>query len=56
MRIAHYLYNAFLVEDGDAKVALDPDQNAWTMGVYDALRAVERIDPEFKRESRTCGH
>ncbi|MDJ0759062.1 MAG: MBL fold metallo-hydrolase [Woeseiaceae bacterium] len=26
MRITHYLYNAFLVEDGDIRVAIDPGQ------------------------------
>ena len=26
MKITHYLYNAFLVEEGDAKVAIDPGQ------------------------------
>ena len=29
MRITHYLYNAFLVEEGDARVAIDPGQNLW---------------------------
>ena len=29
MRITHYLYNAFLVEDGDARVVIDPGQNLW---------------------------
>ncbi len=29
MQITHYLYNAFLVEGGDAKVAIDPGQNLW---------------------------
>ena len=24
MKIKHYLYNAFLVEDGDKKIAIDP--------------------------------
>jgi glyoxylase-like metal-dependent hydrolase (beta-lactamase superfamily II) len=27
VRITHYLYNAFLVEVGNAKVAIDPGQN-----------------------------
>ena len=29
MKIKHYLYNAFLIEDGDTKVAIDPGQNLW---------------------------
>ena len=29
VKITHYLYNAFLVEDGNARVAIDPGQNLW---------------------------
>lgn len=29
MRITHYLYNAFLIDEGDARVARDPGQNLW---------------------------
>ena len=29
MKITHYLYNAFLIEAGGAKVAIDPGQNLW---------------------------
>lgn len=29
MKITHYLYNAFLIEDNDVKVAIDPGQNLW---------------------------
>jgi len=29
VRITHYLYNAFLVEEGDTKVAIDPGQHFW---------------------------
>lgn len=29
MKITHYLYNAFLVEEGDARVVIDPGQNLW---------------------------
>ncbi len=29
MRITHYLYNAFLVEEGSARVAIDPGQYLW---------------------------
>ena len=33
VRITHYLYNAFLVEDGNAKVAIDPGQNLWVLAL-----------------------
>ncbi len=29
MKITHYLYNAFVVEDGDARIAIDPGQYLW---------------------------
>lgn len=29
MKITHYLYNTFLVEAGQAKIAIDPGQNLW---------------------------
>lgn len=29
MKITHYLYNAFLIEDSGVKVAIDPGQNLW---------------------------
>lgn len=29
MRITHYLYNAFLVEEGNTRIAIDPGQNLW---------------------------
>ena len=29
MQITHYRYNAFLVEEGDVKIAIDPGQNLW---------------------------
>jgi L-ascorbate metabolism protein UlaG (beta-lactamase superfamily) len=29
MKITHYLYNAFLIEEGDTRVAVDPGQNLW---------------------------
>ena len=29
MKITHYLYNAFLVEEGDTRIAIDPGQNLW---------------------------
>ncbi|MDH3716431.1 MAG: MBL fold metallo-hydrolase [Gammaproteobacteria bacterium] len=33
MKITHYLYNAFLIEQGGAKVAIDPGQNLWLFGL-----------------------
>ena len=29
MKIKHYLYNTFLIEDGNTKIAIDPGQNLW---------------------------
>ena len=29
MKIKHYLYNSFLIENGKSKVAIDPGQNLW---------------------------
>lgn len=29
MRITHFLYNAFLIEEGETKVAIDPGQSLW---------------------------
>ena len=29
MKITHYLYNAFVIEEGGVKVAIDPGQNLW---------------------------
>ena len=29
MKIKHYLYNAFVIESGDKKIAIDPGQNLW---------------------------
>jgi L-ascorbate metabolism protein UlaG (beta-lactamase superfamily) len=29
MKIKHFLYNAFLVEDGKTKIAIDPGKNLW---------------------------
>ncbi len=29
MKIKHYLYNAFLIKDGNTKIAIDPGQNLW---------------------------
>ena len=29
MKIKHYLYNAFIIENGKTKIAIDPGQNLW---------------------------
>jgi L-ascorbate metabolism protein UlaG (beta-lactamase superfamily) len=29
MKIKHYLYNTFLIEEGDIRIAIDPGQNLW---------------------------
>lgn len=29
MKIKHYLYNAFLIEADNTKIAIDPGQNLW---------------------------
>ncbi|MFC1532665.1 MBL fold metallo-hydrolase [Thermodesulfobacteriota bacterium] len=29
MKIRHFLYNAFLIENGNTKIAIDPGQNLW---------------------------
>lgn len=37
MKITHYLYNAFLVEDGDKRIAIDPGQNLWMFDLRSLL-------------------
>ena len=29
MKIKHYLYNAFIIESGRTKIAIDPGLNMW---------------------------
>ncbi len=41
MKITHYLYNAFLVEEGDTKVAIDPGQNLWLFRLKSLIPQVE---------------
>ena len=31
MVIKHYLYNAFIIEEGGKKIAIDPGQNLWLL-------------------------
>jgi L-ascorbate metabolism protein UlaG (beta-lactamase superfamily) len=47
MQITHFLYNAFLIEEGDVKVAIDPGQNLW-------IFKLESLIPE--REWPTVTH
>lgn len=37
MRITHYLYNAFLVTEGAAKVAIDPGQYLWMFDLHSLI-------------------
>ena len=34
MKITHYLYNTFVIEEGDAKVAIDPGQYLWVFDLH----------------------
>ncbi len=44
MKIKHYLYNAFLIEDGNAKVAIDPGQNLWIFKLQSLIPKSEWSD------------
>jgi L-ascorbate metabolism protein UlaG (beta-lactamase superfamily) len=37
VKITHYLYNAFLVEQGPAKIAIDPGQNLWLFDLHSLI-------------------
>ena len=37
VKITHYRYNAFLVEDGGTKVAIDPGQNLWMFNLHSLI-------------------
>jgi L-ascorbate metabolism protein UlaG (beta-lactamase superfamily) len=41
MKITHYLYNAFLIEGGGAKIAIDPGQNLWLFRLQSLIPASE---------------
>ncbi len=41
MRITHYLYNAFLVEEGDTRIAIDPGQYFWIFDFRSLIPEVE---------------
>ena len=37
MKITHYLYNAFLIEAGQTKIAIDPGQNLWLFALHSLI-------------------
>ncbi|MEO1037351.1 MAG: MBL fold metallo-hydrolase [Pseudomonadota bacterium] len=41
MQITHYLYNAFLVESGSTKVAIDPGQHLWVFDLHSLIPRCE---------------
>ncbi len=41
MKITYYLYNTFLVENGSAKVAIDPGQNLWLFKLQSLIPETE---------------
>jgi L-ascorbate metabolism protein UlaG (beta-lactamase superfamily) len=41
VKIRHYLYNTFLVEEGDVNVAIDPGQNFWLFKLRSLIPATE---------------
>lgn len=44
MKIKHYLYNAFLIEDGRTKIAIDPGQNLWIFKLQSLIPKSEWSD------------
>ncbi|MCH9668079.1 MAG: MBL fold metallo-hydrolase [Actinomycetia bacterium] len=44
MKISHYLYNAFLIQHGDVKVAVDPGQNLWIFALRSLIPRSEWPD------------
>lgn len=41
MKITHYLYNAFLIEEGSARVAIDPGQNLGLFSLHSLIPETE---------------
>ncbi|MEM9623347.1 MAG: MBL fold metallo-hydrolase, partial [Pseudomonadota bacterium] len=39
MKITHYLYNAFLVEQDNTRIAIDPGQNLWLFNLTSLIPA-----------------
>ncbi len=44
MKIRHFLYNAFLIESGNNKIAIDPGQNLWVFKLGSLIPKSEWID------------
>ena len=44
MKIKHYLYNAFLIEEGKTKIAIDPGQNLWIFKLQSLIPKSEWSD------------
>ena len=41
MKIRHFLYNSFLIEDGKNKIAIDPGQNLWIFNLISLIPKTE---------------
>ncbi|MHC5074454.1 MAG: MBL fold metallo-hydrolase [Planctomycetota bacterium] len=41
MKIRHFLYNSFVIENGKNKVAIDPGQNLWIFKLGSLIRKSE---------------
>ena len=37
MKIKHFLYNSFLIENGKNKIAIDPGQNLWIFNLISLI-------------------
>ena len=37
MKIRHFLYNSFLIENGKNKIAIDPGQNLWIFNLISLI-------------------
>lgn len=44
MKIKHFLYNAFLIENGEIKIAIDPGQNLWLFSLGSLIPKSEWSD------------
>lgn len=44
MKIRHYLYNAFIIESGDKKLAIDPGRNLWLFKLNSLIPPSEWAD------------
>ena len=41
MKIKHFLYNSFLIENGKNKIAIDPGQNLWIFNLSSLIPKTE---------------